>query len=1035
VHHSSKPPTIPLLALFFLGSGFSALAYQVILSRYAQLIVGATSYAVSALLVAFMLGMSAGSAIGGRLSDRTRHPLRLYALAEGAIGVYCLAFPFLFPVLAELYLQLVPTIGESSFVARNLVRFLLGVSAFILPTFFMGITTPAFARAVASGRPDSGAWLARLYGWNTLGAALGALVTAYFLVPELGLVGSMVLATAINFAIAVAAFRRSEPVAAASLALPDERTPQATSLRPALLAFLLAAFASGFLSFALEVIWTHLLAILLGNSVYAFGLMLGSLLLGLALGTLIARRLAAPESRARGWIGASLALAGLFVLATLEIWDEIPSLFLLLADREPSFALMEGVRFAVALTLMLLPTAAFGITFPLTLHCASSRESGFGTRVGQVYAVNTMGAVLGALCGAYVFLPSFGSLRSLEILGALLLASGGLALLVLSDLPKRRAFAALAVSSILWAPFLPVSWDFNALNMAAAVYLGDSASAKGEILYRREDATGGLTSVVESRGVRTLLTNGKFQGDNAEEIPIQHRAANIPTLFTAGRERALVVGLGTGVTLAALAAHGFQEIVCAELSPPVIEAAGRYFSDVNGGVLGRGNLRLFVEDGRSLLFESPLRYDVITVEVSSIWFAGVGSIYSREFYRLASSRLRRHGVLLQWFPIHHLSARNLYLVVNTVRSVFPHVSLWTHRHQAFVVASNEPLMLDVDSVRQDRSEPEMERYLRELPSGSPLELLSDLVITDGDMDRFLDSMAVLLRSRRSVVSTDTWPTLEYETPKDVLENFSYFQNRATFRRFRSTAPFDFRGAPTGAETLLALAAFSRGWNDPRALPRLARAWREHPESGDAAVQWLYDELTSEDPFGSKLASDPLVDLDAELGTLASMLESATTSSRCEPVPRFVSKVASIPLQVSSFSGDSLEGTAPEDAVDGVFDPALDKGWRVRPDGRPVFVELSLAKAARLSNVRLVVRAVDGAVARPRLFGRDQSGAWHPIASGGNEEEIACDGMREYPMSERAPALTRLRVEVQGEGNSFRIAIHEIWAEPRGEPVS
>jgi predicted membrane-bound spermidine synthase len=847
----------------------------------------------------------------------------------------------------------------------------------------------------------------------------------------------MVLATAINFTIAAVAFRRSMPVSPAPIAPPAEleRSPAKHSLGPALAAFLLAAFASGFLSFALEVIWTHLLAVLLGNSVYAFGLMLGSLLLGLALGTLIARRLAVPASRARGWIGVSLALAGLAVLGTLEVWDEIPSLFLLLADREPSFALMEGVRFAVALALMLLPTAAFGITFPLTLHCASRDGSGFGTRVGQVYAVNTLGAVLGALAGAYLLLPVLGSLRALEVLGALLLASGGLAILVLSDFPRRRFFAALALSSILWAPFLPVSWDFNAMNMAAAVYLGDSASAGGEILYRREDATGGLTSVVEARGVRTLLTNGKFQGDNGEEVPIQHRAANIPTLFTAGRERALVIGLGTGVTLAALAAHGFREVVCAELSPPVIEAAGRYFEDVNGGVLGRENLRLFVEDGRSLLFESPLRYDVITVEVSSIWFAGVGSIYSQEFYRLASSRLRRHGVMLQWFPIHHLSARNLYLVVNTVRSVFPHVSLWTHRHQAFVVASNEPLALDLDSVRQDRSEAEMERYLRELPSGSPLELLSDLVVTDRDMDRFLDSMAILLRSRRSVVSTDTWPTLEYETPKDILQNFSYFQNRATFHRFRSATPFDFRGSPTGAEKALALAAFSRGWNDPRALSRLARAWRELPETGDAAVEWLYDELTSEDAFGSKFASDPLVDLDFELETLRSMLRSASTTSTCVPLPRFVSRVGSVPLHVTSSSGESLEGSSPDDVTDGVFDPALDKGWRVRPDGRPVFVELALSKPAPLAKVRLVVRAVDGAAARTRILGRDESGAWHPIASGGREAEIACEETREYHLGDRTPALTRLRVEVEGEGNSFRVAIHEIWAETRGEPVS
>jgi spermidine synthase len=266
---------------------------------------------------------------------------------------------------------------------------------------------------------------------------------------------------------------------------------------------------------------------------------------------------------------------------------------------------MEGVRFLVALGLMLLPTTAFGITFPLVLSCASSRGSGFGARVGQVYAVNTLGAVAGALSGAYVFLPALGSQVSLQVLGALLLAVGGLALAALSDLPFRRVLAAAAISSLLWVPAIPVEWNFNALNMAAAVYLGDSASATGKILYRREDATGGLTSVVEERGVRTLLTNGKFQGDNAEEIPIQHRAANLPTLFTPGRERALVVGLGTGVTLAALAAHGFDEVVCAELSPPIIEAAREYFADVNGSSKKTGGASS--SRARSVTTSSPSR--------------------------------------------------------------------------------------------------------------------------------------------------------------------------------------------------------------------------------------------------------------------------------------------------------------------------------------------------------------------------------------------------------------------------------------------
>ncbi|HEY7698060.1 MAG TPA: hypothetical protein VIE88_06560, partial [Vicinamibacteria bacterium] len=415
--------------------------------------------------------------------------------------------------------------------------------------------------------------------------------------------------------------------------------------------------------------------------------------------------------------------------------------------------------------------------------------------------------------------------------------------------------------------------------------------------------------------------------------------------------------------------------------------------------------------------------------------AGVGSIYSREFYQLAQARLRRHGVLLQWFPIHHLSARNLFLVVNTVRSVFPYVSLWTHRHQAFVVASATPLLLDLDSIRSDQSRDSMAAYLRELPSGSPLELLSDLVVTDSDMDRFLDSMSVLLRTRRSVVSTDTWPTLEYETPKDLLQNFSYFQNRATFRRFRSSSAFDYRGTPSSAERTLGLAAFSRGWNDPRALPRIARAWRDVPGLSDAASQWLYDELTGDDAFGSSFPRDPVSELGTELEALGSMVKGSLTESSCESLPGFLSRVAAVPLLVKAHSGESLEGTAPEDAVDGIFDPDLAKGWRVRPDGRPVLLELALVEPLRIQKVHLVVRPLDGTLARARVLGQDERGAWHPIASGGGREEIVCGGSREYRLSPGTPKLTRIQVEIQGEGNSFRVALHEIWIDAEGGPAS
>jgi hypothetical protein len=177
------------------------------------------------------------------------------------------------------------------------------------------------------------------------------------------------------------------------------------------------------------------------------------------------------------------------------------------------------------------------------------------------------------------------------------------------------------------------------------------------------------------------------------------------------------------------------------------------------------------------------------------------------------------------------------------------------------------------------------------------------------------------------------------------------------------------------------------------------------------------------------------ELGSELEALGAMVKSSLTESSCEPLPDFLSRASSVPLLVKAYAGESLEGTAPEDAVDGIFDPDLAKGWRVRPDGRPVALELALVEPLRIENVNLVVRPLDGSLARARVLGQDESGAWHPIASGGGREEIVCDRSREYRLSGSTPKLTRIRVEIQGEGNSFRVALHEIWIEIEGGPTS
>jgi spermidine synthase len=1022
-----EPPRRRLLALFFIGSGFSAVAYQVLLSRYIQLVVGTTAYAVSALLVAFMLGTSVGSALGGRAADRATHPLRLYAVAEGAIGVYCLCFPLLFPRLQALYLHLAPPLTDDALGARNAVRFALGVAAFLVPSIFMGFTTPAFARAVVADRADREEWLVRLYGWNTLGAGLGALATAYVVVPLFGLKGGMAGVSTINFAVAFIAYRLATPV---GVSAPSAETPalgpKAHAMgRRHLGTLLLLAASTGFLSFALEVIWTHLLAILLGNSVYAFGLMLGSLLLGLWTGTLFARRLARPESRLLGALGASVAGAGLVVILTLGVWDRVPAVFLLLGRSSPSFFLMEAARFTVALLLMLVPTALLGISFPLILGAMSSRAA-LGARVGAVYMVNTLGAVAGALAAPYLILPALGSLDSLRLLGATLLAVGGAGMLLLASFPMRRLAGVVALSSLIWVWWIPVYWDLNALSSAASIYLGRSESQTGSIVYHREDPTGGLTTVVESHGVRTLLTNGKFQGDSGEEVPIQHRLANIPTLFTPGRRAAMVIGLGTGVTLASLAAHGFEQVVCAELSRPIVEAARLHFRDVNGDVLAWPSVRLIQEDGRSVLLESPRRYDVVTIEVNSIWFAGMGSIYSEEFYRLVSRRLNRQGVLLQWFPLHHLSTRNLFVVVNTARTVFPHVSLWAHRHQAFVLASNEPLLVDLESARSDQQRPLMKRFLGELQSGSPVELLSDLAVTDRSMDGFLDDLAHLLQADRRLVSTDTWPTLEYETPKDVLNHLAFFQNQAVLRRFRSREPFPFRGTPTPDEEALASAAFTLGWQDPRAIVRLGKAWAADARLSEAVSRWVLDETTEPGVVGAGYPEDPLEELKLGVHHVSALVEGGGGTAECRADAPALPALASIPLVVEGHAGGSVRKTRPEAAVDGNPFPELGNGWLVRSEGANPYLQVRLDRPRRVVEVDVVLRTSDGSGVRSRVLGRDTEGRWHPLGGGGQLDEIRCQATRVLRLDGSLP-MTALRVELQGESQESRIALHEVRA--------
>jgi spermidine synthase len=281
----------------------------------------------------------------------------------------------------------------------------------------------------------------------------------------------------------------------------------------------------------------------------------------------------------------------------------------------------------------------------------------------------------------------------------------------------------------------------------------------------REDVHGGVTTVVHTGDILGLYTNGKFQGNNSYEMEAQRAFAHIPCVIAERHETAFAIGLGTGTTVGTLAAYPFRRIDVAEISPAITYAAGRYFADVNGGVLADPRVRLVQEDGRNALLISRDRYDLIGIEITSIWFAGAANLYSREFYEIARSRLAPGGVLQQWIQMHHIRRRDLASVLATVRSAFPHVALYAHGNQGILVAADRPPAFSLARAKDLERRPAVRALLSE--GASLASLASDLLMAGAAVDRFIDDTASEERVARSdLLSTDDNLYLEYATPKN-----------------------------------------------------------------------------------------------------------------------------------------------------------------------------------------------------------------------------------------------------------------------------
>ena len=749
------------LTLVFLCSGFAALSYQTYFAKKLALVFGSQSSAAYTVLAIYMAGMALGSAIGALLARRARRPLIWYAAAEAGIALYCWITPDIFGLAHAAYVNLAqgmrPDAGQ-----LVLYQVALGAAVLALPTVLMGVTLPLLVRA-AAGVQECFAALANLYAANTLGAAAGALCAGYWLIPSLGMRGTLGLSCLIDLAVAAAALLLTRRLGDAP---PGNEAPAAQTMHREGRIALLMLFVTGAVTMMLEVSTMHLLAVVIGNSVYAFALMVACFLLGLGLGGMGAAKVAGDRPEAR-LARAAFCLAALILLSTF-LWQAASRYFFWLAglDVPHSFALRETLRVLPALAIVVPPAFAIGALYPLTMSLAAQ---GRHDRIGVPGALNTVGNIAGVLIAGFALLPAVGGLGITLVAAAL--AAGMLALALFSTpQPGIRRTAALAAIALLFGA-APKSLDWSRIASGVNVYITIPYYARGDVVDHAESADGGLTAIFAQQFAgdpqphKTLTTNGKFEGNNVlaqgGEMEAQVGLGLSPLMHVSHFDDALVIGFGAGITSMTIHEEGFAHMDIVDLSRDLVRLSNRHFDTVNFGVASQPDVTMVYTDGRNYLGLTGKKYDLIAMQLSSIWFAGAASLYNREFYALAAARLRPGGVLQQWVQLHHTTPQDLRAIFASAAQSFDHVWFYVIGGQGALIAGNgaiaEPNDAKRDRVRAAAAKPRLRPFVALFHGGIDAVLDGELLTSD--------VVARWVKGKDVPISTDDNLYLEYSTPK------------------------------------------------------------------------------------------------------------------------------------------------------------------------------------------------------------------------------------------------------------------------------
>jgi len=721
---------LPALLLLFAGSGCAALIYEVVWFQLLELVIGSSAVSIAVLLGTFMGGMGLGSLLLPRLVPSGLHPLRVYAWLELGIGALGLLLLFGMPLVGGAYTAWAGGGGIGVF-----VRGLAAAVCLLPPTLLMGATLPAMARWIEA-TPEGVSWLGLFYAGNTAGAVVGSLAAGFYLLSVFDVSVATYVAAALNVVVAVSALALASGTT--HEALPPGAAP---GLAQRAFTVYLAIGLSGLTALACEVIWTRLLSLLLGGSVYAFSLILAVFLLGLGLGSSFGSLLVRSVTRARVALGccqialaAAMAWTAWVLTQSLPYWPINPSL-------SPNVWFQFQLDLVRCLYAVLPGAVLWGASFPLALASVASREEDSGRLVGGVYAANTLGAIIGSLAASLILVVWIGSQRAEQLL-IMISALSGLMLLLEARIPVLGVVMAVAASALLALSVRPIPGLLVAYGRFSATQIGQS-----EVIYIGEGWNASVAVSERSNGVLNYHNAGKVQASSEpQDMRLQRMLGHLTTLVPASPRSVLVIGCGAGVTAGAVSIDpAVEHETIAEIEPLVPKVVSTYFSEHNFNVVANPKVRVQLDDARHFLQTTTETFDAITSDPLDPWVKGAAMLYTREFFDLAIRHLNPGGVVTLFVQLYESNIEAVKSEIATFFEAFPQGMIFANLYNGagydlVVLGQKDPAPIDVDRLEARLARPDyasVARSLGDIGMHSAVDLLATYAGNARDMQPWL----------------------------------------------------------------------------------------------------------------------------------------------------------------------------------------------------------------------------------------------------------------------------------------------------------